>query len=150
MTDENWGNHDPSRQYQAPAQQLSHPFSYAKLYLTIVAAIITAFFIMGVISMLFSAAVVSSLFSEFNAKTTAVSQPKSQHSDGLQKDLQQLANKSMQQIAAPYLQSSASKADMQTCTFWRQQYQKERSDRNKMHVNSSCGRAYGNLWNEIK
>lgn len=150
MTVQNWGNHDPSRQYQAPSQQLSQRFSYAKLYLTIVAAILTAFFIMGVISMLFSAAVARSLFAEFNAKTTALSQPKNQHSPVLQQNSQQPVSKSVRQTSAPYLQSAASKADMQTCTFWRQQYQKERSDRNKMHVNTSCGRAYGNLWNEVK
>lgn len=146
MTAQNWGNNDPSRQHQVPSQQLSQPFSYSKLYLTIVAAILTAFLIMGVVSMLFSAAVLKSLTTDFNSKTSALSQPKSQHSPVLQ----QSVSKSTRQTTAPYLQSAASKADMQTCTFWRQQYQKERSDRNKMHVNSSCGRAYGNLWNEVK
>ncbi|MDR6982895.1 DNA anti-recombination protein RmuC [Rheinheimera pacifica] len=162
MATQNWGNNDPSRQYQAPAQQLSQPLSYAKLYLTIVAAILTAFFIMGVISMLFSAVVARSLFAEFNVKTTALSQPKKQHSDGLQQDLQQLANKSLQQIAEPLHQRAeqlnkqsqqqlaASRTDAQTCTFWRQQYEKERSDRNKMHLNSACKRAHGSLWNGVK
>jgi hypothetical protein len=162
MTAQNWGNHDPSRQHHAPAQQRSNPLSYAKLYLTIVAAILTAFFIMAVFSILFSAAALKLLTQDLKAETVALSQPGTRLSPGLSQDLQQLAGKSMQQISEPLHQRAvqlnkqsqqqlaASRADAQTCTFWLQQYEKERSDRNKMHVNSACKRAHGKLWNGVK
>lgn len=162
MTSQNWGNNDPSRQHQPTPSTASEPFSYFRLYLTIVAAIITSFFIMGIVSILFSAALLNAFTADLRAETSLLSQPKPQHSQVLQKDLQQLANKSIQQVAEPLQQravqlnkqaqqqSSAKKSDIQTCNFWLQQYQNEKSDRNKMHVNSACKRAHGKLWNDVK
>lgn len=161
MTVQNWGNNDPSRQLQQPPVPASAPLNYFKLYLTIVGAIITAFFIMAVFSFMFSAALFNALMSDLSSTKRAVSHPTQQHSSGLQKDIQQLATKSIQQVAAPIQQraeqltkqakqqSSAKSSDMQTCIFWQQQYNKEKSDRNKMHVNSSCERAHGKLWQRI-
>lgn len=161
MTTQNWGNNDPSRQLPATPPAASEPFSYFRLYLTIVGAILTAFFIMAVCSMLFSAALLKAFTADLKSETRYMTNSSQQHSPVLQRDLQQLANKSMQQIAEPIQQraalqskqsqqqSSAHKTNLQTCEFWRQQYQNEKSDRNKMHANSACERAHGKLWTRI-
>lgn len=162
MTVHNWGNEDPSRQQQHTPLPGNQPFRYFTLYLTIVGAILTAFFIMAICSILFSAALLKAFTADLKAETRALSTPVQQHSPALQRDLQQLANKSAKQISEPLQQraqtlskqaqqqSAAHKTNVQTCDFWRQQYEKDKSDRNKMHVNSSCELAHGKLWNGIK
>ena len=142
----------------------SSGINYFKLYLTIVAGIISAYAIMWLLAVMFSVALLGSFFSSFES-TPSKPQKQTQHSPALQTDLYDLAKKKShevaQQIAKPQIdraqelnrqaqqQAAANKTNVQTCEFWRNQDQAEKTDRNKMHTNSACERAYGKLWNRI-
>lgn len=138
---------------------------YFKLYLTIVAGIISAFVIMYVFAILFGWALINAFMHGMDTKLTTSLPPQQQNSSGFQRDLSNLAQRNAQQVSNQIAQSqlkraqdaqkkaneasNAKKSDIQTCTFWREQYEKEKSDRNKMHANSACERAYGKLWSRI-
>lgn len=141
--------------------------NYFKLYLTIVAGILTAYFIMWILAVVFSVAVLGSAFSAISERVSARNNtPTQQNSAPLQRDLQNLAkaksSELAQEIARPQLErakelnkqaqqkADAHKTNVQTCNFWTEQYAKEKTDRNKMHLNSSCSRAYGGLFSPIK
>lgn len=167
MQQKDWGNSEPSRQHTYP-QPVVHKFNYVKLYLTIVSAIISAFVIMYVFAFIFGMALMSAIFSSSTPDTSFKQSmsPTPQHSVGLQRDLSNLtqrkANEVSSQIAQSQLKrsqeaqkkaqqaSDAHKSDVQTCTFWREQFEKQKTDRNKMHVNSACERAYGKQWLTIQ
>lgn len=162
MTVKDWGNTDLSRQQQVAPEPATSSISYPKLYLTIVAAILTAFFIMAVVSMIISAAMFNAVMSEFYPQTQPTTyQQQQQNSSAFQRDLDKLANQTAQKAIEPFQkeidrqtklikqQTAAKQSDVQTCNFWLTQYEKEKSDRNKMHVNSACKRAHGALWNGI-
>lgn len=161
MTVKDWGNTDLSRQQQVAPESATSSISYSKLYLTIVAAILTAFFIMAVVSMIISAAMFNAVMSEFYPQTKPTAYQQQQNSSSLQRDLDKLANQTAQKAIEPFQkeldrqnkllkqQAAAKSSDIQTCDFWLSQYKKEKSDRNKMHANSACKRAHGALWNGI-
>ncbi|WP_273024681.1 hypothetical protein [Rheinheimera sp.] len=161
--DREWFNEPRDRVQHYPQEQKhSSGISYSKLYLTIVASILTAFAIMAICSLLFSAALIKAFTYDMKRDISVIQQPQQQNSTSLQRDLQRLASKPIQAIADPLIdraeqlnkksqqQAAANKADVQTCNFWRQQYQNEKSDRNKMHANSACSRAHGAIWTAIK
>ena len=164
--DREWFNEPRDRVQHYPQEQKhSSGISYSKLYLTIVASILTAFAIMAICSLLFSAALIKAFTYDMKRDISVMQQPQhpqQQNSAGFQRDLHRLASKPMQAIADPLIeraeqlnkksqqQAAAKKADVQTCIFWRQQYQNENSDRNKMHANSACSRAHGPMWTGIK
>lgn len=163
LQDREWFNEPRDRTvHQQKPLKSGTGISYSKLYLTIVAAILTAFAIMAICSLLFSAALIKAFTYDMNQEISGIQQPQQQNTAGLQRDLQRLASKPMQAIADPLIeraeqlnkksqqQAASKKADVQTCNFWRQQYQNEKSDRNKMHANSACSRAYGPVWTGIK
>lgn len=165
MQQTDWGNSDPTRQNTYP-QPIVHKFNYLKLYFTIVAAIISAFTLTYIAALVFGFALLSAIGSSSSTKAFQPAQsPSPQMSAGLQRDLQNLAQRKANEVSSQITQSqqkrsqeaqkkaqqssNANKADIQTCTFWREQYEKEKTDRNKMHVNGACERAYGNLWPKI-
>lgn len=162
LQDRKWFNEPRDRvQHQPEQQKQASGINYGKLYLTIVAAILTAFAIMTICSLLFSAALLKAFTGSMKQQISTSAPVQQQNSPSLQRDLQRLASKPIQQVSEPILQraqqldkqnqqqAAAKKADTQTCNFWRQQYQNEKSDRNKMHANSACERAYGKLWSKI-
>lgn len=162
LQDRKWFNEPrDTAQHQPEHQKQSTGINYGKLYLTIVAAILTAFAVMAICSLLFSAALLKAFTGSMKQQINTSVPAQQQNSIGLQRDLQRLASKPIQQVSEPILQraqqldkqnqqqAAAKKADTKTCEFWRQQYQNEKSDRNKMHANSACERAYGKLWSKI-
>lgn len=150
MDTNNWGNNAPERQLPPPQYT---PINYLKLFWTIVAAIITAFFIMSLFSWVIFVNLANAFMSDISTKASTkplqqqLITPQQQPLQ-LTRELNALALRNQQAAEqaskAAREKAAAKRQNMQTCHFWRDQYQKDKLERSKSYRDSACARAYAN------
>ncbi|WNO61093.1 hypothetical protein [Rheinheimera sp. MMS21-TC3] len=123
--------------------------NYTKLYFVIIAAILTAFFI---ILALFDLSIRYALndyehriHGLFSSKPALIIP---QHSAGLQRDLNKLPSLSAPQpqkkelTTAEKQRIAAKENDIKLCKFWTEQYKKDNLPSSDLHRKTACARAY--------
>ena len=149
MALENLTAYNPERHKQLPVEK--DYINYFKLYLVIVAAILSSAFII----FLLSSTLTYFAFKDFELymskvfNTPAQTQYKAQHSSGLQSDLNKLNQAATSFVSKPIKTVSAAKKqklaarknDLEICKFWTTQYKKDKSASSRMHRDTSCKRA---------
>lgn len=121
--------------------------NYTKLYFVILAAILSAFFI---ILFLFSLSVRYALndfdkrFQSFFPSRATITAP--QHSPTLKRDIERLTQpQPKKELTLQEKQKKAAKEnDIILCKFWTHQYKKDNLPASNLHRKTSCERAYAN------